>query len=446
MVTSPFDNKGFVKGAKFYDIPNIFGFNKMIEATGLPETSAQVIQNIDATKNTVTNLYNFPFVDVVTCGAKGNGVTDDTAAFDTAVSQLPDGGCLYLPKGTYNINNWPVNKYCLRIIGETPKMTRHQNWFTGNKATTLRLNANSALVNVSDHIQSVSFENIVFDGSGYTGPLVNMYRNGNIHFKDCTFLWGKPAIHAEATIQVSLYNCNFWGCGSATVPIIYLFNGTMATEANCSDWHFFSCFWERLHGHIIEFDSTGAGTVNRSFYFYGPRTETKPNLEGTIAGLFLTGTANFIHIFGGSILQETKGVTTTSCVSITSDSSCFSGTRFNSEDAPIIITGDNNRMIGLNTHCSTAVANIQITGDKNKVIGTALTYLGTPCSLVGGHNTDIGNGTQAVTYGAAAPAAGAWARGAICFNTEPSASGTPGWVCVAAGTPGTWKAMSSLAA
>jgi hypothetical protein len=49
-------------------------------------------------------------------------------------------------------------------------------------------------------------------------------------------------------------------------------------------------------------------------------------------------------------------------------------------------------------------------------------------------------------YGTAAPTTGSWVRGDIVWNTAPAASGTPGWVCVTAGAPGTWKAMANLAA
>ncbi|MBW1992534.1 MAG: hypothetical protein JRI59_10580, partial [Deltaproteobacteria bacterium] len=36
-------------------------------------------------------------------------------------------------------------------------------------------------------------------------------------------------------------------------------------------------------------------------------------------------------------------------------------------------------------------------------------------------------------------------KGDIVWNTGPSAGGTPGWICVTAGNPGTWKAMANLA-
>ncbi|MEA3044279.1 MAG: hypothetical protein QOH47_2117 [Sphingomonadales bacterium] len=48
--------------------------------------------------------------------------------------------------------------------------------------------------------------------------------------------------------------------------------------------------------------------------------------------------------------------------------------------------------------------------------------------------------------GTAAPTSGAWKRGARIYNFTPSASGTEGWVCIAAGSPGTWKAFGSVAA
>lgn len=44
------------------------------------------------------------------------------------------------------------------------------------------------------------------------------------------------------------------------------------------------------------------------------------------------------------------------------------------------------------------------------------------------------------------PTTGAHARGEIVFNSLPAAAGTVGWVCVTAGTPGTWKTFGTIAA
>lgn len=57
-----------------------------------------------------------------------------------------------------------------------------------------------------------------------------------------------------------------------------------------------------------------------------------------------------------------------------------------------------------------------------------------------------GNGEANQFRGTAAPTAGTWGRGDAVQNSQPSAAGTPGWVCTAAGTPGTWKARANVAA
>ncbi|WP_367645853.1 right-handed parallel beta-helix repeat-containing protein [Paenarthrobacter ureafaciens] len=48
--------------------------------------------------------------------------------------------------------------------------------------------------------------------------------------------------------------------------------------------------------------------------------------------------------------------------------------------------------------------------------------------------------------GTAAPTVGTYSVGDIIWNSAPAASGTMGWVCVTAGTPGTWKTFGSISA
>jgi len=55
------------------------------------------------------------------------------------------------------------------------------------------------------------------------------------------------------------------------------------------------------------------------------------------------------------------------------------------------------------------------------------------------------SGTPVFT-GSDVPSAGTWAVGDRVWNSAAAGGSTPGWVCVTAGTPGTWKAMANLAA
>jgi len=48
-------------------------------------------------------------------------------------------------------------------------------------------------------------------------------------------------------------------------------------------------------------------------------------------------------------------------------------------------------------------------------------------------------------FATTAPTRGNWDRGDIVYQEAPTADNPPGWVCVASGTPGTWKAMANLA-
>jgi hypothetical protein len=44
----------------------------------------------------------------------------------------------------------------------------------------------------------------------------------------------------------------------------------------------------------------------------------------------------------------------------------------------------------------------------------------------------------------AAPTTGTYSRGQVIWNTAPTAGGYVGWVCVTAGTPGTWKQFGAI--
>jgi nitrous oxidase accessory protein NosD len=50
------------------------------------------------------------------------------------------------------------------------------------------------------------------------------------------------------------------------------------------------------------------------------------------------------------------------------------------------------------------------------------------------------------SFGTAAPVSGTHARGDIVWNTAPAASGTVGWICTTAGSPGTWKTWGAISA
>ena len=59
--------------------------------------------------------------------------------------------------------------------------------------------------------------------------------------------------------------------------------------------------------------------------------------------------------------------------------------------------------------------------------------------------TSVGVGANKMEWASAIPASGTYARGDVVWNLAATAGGVPGWICVAAGTPGTWKAFGTIA-
>lgn len=57
--------------------------------------------------------------------------------------------------------------------------------------------------------------------------------------------------------------------------------------------------------------------------------------------------------------------------------------------------------------------------------------------------TNIVGGAKHFTY-SAAPVSGTYNQGDIVWNNSPTSPGYIGWVCVASGTPGTWKAFGAI--
>jgi hypothetical protein len=61
-----------------------------------------------------------------------------------------------------------------------------------------------------------------------------------------------------------------------------------------------------------------------------------------------------------------------------------------------------------------------------------------------GSNIYIQDAANRVLWGAAAPTTGAWSRGDIIWNVAPANNGVSGWVCISAGSPGTWGTLPTV--
>lgn len=88
---------------------------------------------------------------------------------------------------------------------------------------------------------------------------------------------------------------------------------------------------------------------------------------------------------------------------------------------------------------------VKLTGNTSRNI-TSQEYILTGAANVNASAVMQNSWNQTVTWGSAAPTTGTHKRGDIVYSTAPAASGFIGWVCVAAGSPGTWKTFGAISA
>lgn len=95
-----------------------------------------------------------------------------------------------------------------------------------------------------------------------------------------------------------------------------------------------------------------------------------------------------------------------------------------------------------------AAAVMTITGNQGPIATASYSASGVINAAVNGNNSldFLVFGGKKHYFGTAAPVAGTWAQGDIVWNTAAAAGGIPGFYCVTAGTPGTWKNMAAVAA
>src|SRR5262249_37652267 len=105
-------------------------------------------------------------------GAKGDGVTDDTAALQAALTNVGLNGhssIVYLPAGTYKISSTLnlLSREGISIIGEDPATTIIK-WAGASGGTELHI----------DGLDYSRFDRLTFEGAGVAGVLVDQSWSG----------------------------------------------------------------------------------------------------------------------------------------------------------------------------------------------------------------------------------------------------------------------------
>ena len=183
--------------------------------------------------NAVNVAYNPPFtssvatnvqaklaqtVSVMDFGAVGDGVTDDTAAIQAAITSLTNGGTIFFPTGNYvvattlNLNS----KTGIKFLGTAPENTSA----TKGSYLTLTASSGSRIIDARSS-QGFSIESlgIVQTNSGFTGYVIDLSHGTSgldssyFNTYNCSFsaTASTSIINLSLAIIVSIQACSFNG-------------------------------------------------------------------------------------------------------------------------------------------------------------------------------------------------------------------------------------------
>ena len=162
------------------------------------------------------------WINVKDYGAVGNGSTDDTAAFNSAVAALPAAGVLYVPAGKYKLtSNVAITKQHVRVFGDGINISILVIAHTGEGLT---INISS----VQSEANGLAVEGLTFEKpNGFDGgtalKLVNttgnasemrvtlrdlMIRSHDIHGTTSGFAYG---IDLQYMRFIDIINVSIWG-------------------------------------------------------------------------------------------------------------------------------------------------------------------------------------------------------------------------------------------
>lgn len=294
--------------------------------------------NPNETNSLAYKIKNHLMLDVKDFGAVGDGVNDDTSAIKAAIASIPNGGCIWVPNGTYLVTD------TITLSNTTIILDGYSIIKAGANINVIRLKPNSSISGGTIDCTFTGFTSsaIYLDGSDQFGmtespikccieniKLVGHYSGNGINFyapvtsgksfiqgvftnnvKVCMFSVGinlkAESVGATTTtptwVNGNIFN-NVWieGCVSCIdingdfMP--YESTGNVFTNIQIQPYFYYTTVVLRCHGSLNSFDGFvwDWGTENQiiAFEIYGDKNIIKSNLSPTHTGYFVNrGTNN----------------------------------------------------------------------------------------------------------------------------------------------------------
>ena len=155
-------------------------------------------------------------VSVKDFGAVGDGITDDSAAFNAAISALSTrGGSVYVPTGNYKVLNLNIDVRTLdfhgnRIgfFGDGPALSVLIGSSSISTSYVMAVTANTTAA-INSVIAGVSFRDLGFEISNALGTPFKLTNTAYAHFSNCYFKGGRNAFESAGSLSASFMNCKF---------------------------------------------------------------------------------------------------------------------------------------------------------------------------------------------------------------------------------------------
>lgn len=220
-----------------------------ISSTGANVTTSNTFvasQNGTQFTGAVPRLISDGFGDIVSVrdfGAVGDGVTDETTAFQNAIAQINSvgGGSLYIPEGVYYFPDAATTL--------NPAMGNIKFFGDGYGASILKYNEGTTVNNVRglfyNNSNTSGKGNIIFEDLQFQGTLNSTTRAGR---------WDKVAVFLDYYSNVTFNRCKFYNIAAMAMDIHF------SQSFNCTD-----CWFENIAADGIRVRDTSNCFVSENY-------------------------------------------------------------------------------------------------------------------------------------------------------------------------------------
>lgn len=177
----------------------------------------------EAAPSGTTTTETLPGVNILSFGAKGDGKTDDTSAFQAAIDQVKQyGGRIVIPHGVYLIDGSLKDIDNIIMEGEAANKTywSQPGYFDFDKGTVLAGNGRNVLF--ASGMKRGAFHNISFRDFAL---LANPSSPRNMTFVNCSFSKFNAILKAPGSETESYHNFRFISCAFTVYETEALFLG-----------------------------------------------------------------------------------------------------------------------------------------------------------------------------------------------------------------------------